>query len=304
MFWVQGLNPLPGLACWWPWGTSSSPVPLSPQAQRHISDLYEDLRDGHNLISLLEVLSGDSLVRVPTHPPPLGPCLPFTWIPLPAFLSWGLSYTPTPRPAWPKPLPCLPAWSVGPSLGVAPSPRAAGSWPCCSLCQSPDTVTSRSALLWFLCCLDCELWPLPFTLCPALAGQPRERDVIRSSRLVSDCACWLRQRMASPSLGAWLTWGWWPVWTDLCLVLGQADGCACSCLLFCLLQCPGLGLARPRAATAVQEDPSPSATALHPRLPGYCSLPPLPSFPQPGPGYWTSKALAGPGPWASKPPLF
>lgn len=36
---------------------------LSPQAQRHISDLYEDLRDGHNLISLLEVLSGDSLPR-------------------------------------------------------------------------------------------------------------------------------------------------------------------------------------------------------------------------------------------------
>ncbi|XP_067568713.1 plectin isoform X3 [Pseudorca crassidens] len=33
------------------------------QAQRHISDLYEDLRDGHNLISLLEVLSGDSLPR-------------------------------------------------------------------------------------------------------------------------------------------------------------------------------------------------------------------------------------------------
>uniref|UniRef100_A0A8C9JGW9 Calponin-homology (CH) domain-containing protein n=1 Tax=Panthera tigris altaica TaxID=74533 RepID=A0A8C9JGW9_PANTA len=31
--------------------------------KRHISDLYEDLRDGHNLISLLEVLSGDSLVR-------------------------------------------------------------------------------------------------------------------------------------------------------------------------------------------------------------------------------------------------
>uniref|UniRef100_A0A452ED56 Calponin-homology (CH) domain-containing protein n=1 Tax=Capra hircus TaxID=9925 RepID=A0A452ED56_CAPHI len=31
--------------------------------KRHISDLYEDLRDGHNLISLLEVLSGDSLPR-------------------------------------------------------------------------------------------------------------------------------------------------------------------------------------------------------------------------------------------------
>lgn len=36
---------------------------LLPQAQRHVNDLYEDLRDGHNLISLLEVLSGDTLVR-------------------------------------------------------------------------------------------------------------------------------------------------------------------------------------------------------------------------------------------------
>ncbi|XP_063087307.1 plectin isoform X28 [Cavia porcellus] len=33
------------------------------KAQRHISDLYEDLRDGHNLISLLEVLSGENLPR-------------------------------------------------------------------------------------------------------------------------------------------------------------------------------------------------------------------------------------------------
>uniref|UniRef100_A0A8C4UVM1 Plectin n=1 Tax=Falco tinnunculus TaxID=100819 RepID=A0A8C4UVM1_FALTI len=32
-------------------------------AQRHVNDLYEDLRDGHNLISLLEVLSGDTLPR-------------------------------------------------------------------------------------------------------------------------------------------------------------------------------------------------------------------------------------------------
>uniref|UniRef100_A0A8C5S9B9 Calponin-homology (CH) domain-containing protein n=1 Tax=Laticauda laticaudata TaxID=8630 RepID=A0A8C5S9B9_LATLA len=29
--------------------------------KRHVNDLYEDLRDGHNLISLLEVLSGDTL---------------------------------------------------------------------------------------------------------------------------------------------------------------------------------------------------------------------------------------------------
>ncbi|XP_061463249.1 plectin isoform X27 [Rhineura floridana] len=33
------------------------------KAHRHVNDLYEDLRDGHNLISLLEVLSGDTLPR-------------------------------------------------------------------------------------------------------------------------------------------------------------------------------------------------------------------------------------------------
>ncbi|XP_062847391.1 plectin-like isoform X12 [Trichomycterus rosablanca] len=33
------------------------------EAQRHVTDLYEDLRDGHNLISLLEVLSGETLAR-------------------------------------------------------------------------------------------------------------------------------------------------------------------------------------------------------------------------------------------------
>ncbi|XP_034017103.1 plectin a isoform X5 [Thalassophryne amazonica] len=33
------------------------------KTQRHITDLYEDLRDGHNLISLLEVLSGETLPR-------------------------------------------------------------------------------------------------------------------------------------------------------------------------------------------------------------------------------------------------
>ena len=38
---------------------------LSAQVRKHINDLYEDLRDGHNLISLLEVLSGDSLVSAP-----------------------------------------------------------------------------------------------------------------------------------------------------------------------------------------------------------------------------------------------
>uniref|UniRef100_A0A3B3QUU8 Calponin-homology (CH) domain-containing protein n=1 Tax=Paramormyrops kingsleyae TaxID=1676925 RepID=A0A3B3QUU8_9TELE len=33
------------------------------QVRKHVNDLYEDLRDGHNLISLLEVLSGESLPR-------------------------------------------------------------------------------------------------------------------------------------------------------------------------------------------------------------------------------------------------
>uniref|UniRef100_A0A8C4T8N7 Calponin-homology (CH) domain-containing protein n=1 Tax=Erpetoichthys calabaricus TaxID=27687 RepID=A0A8C4T8N7_ERPCA len=35
----------------------------SLQLRKHITDLYEDLRDGHNLISLLEVLSGVTLPR-------------------------------------------------------------------------------------------------------------------------------------------------------------------------------------------------------------------------------------------------
>ncbi|XP_075874847.1 dystonin isoform X6 [Nelusetta ayraudi] len=33
------------------------------KVRKHINDLYEDLRDGHNLITLLEVLSGDTLPR-------------------------------------------------------------------------------------------------------------------------------------------------------------------------------------------------------------------------------------------------
>eukprot|EP00079_Xenopus_tropicalis_P031958 XP_017945729.1 PREDICTED: plectin [Xenopus tropicalis] len=45
-------------------GAIVSPSPFfTPQAQRHVNDLYEDLRDGHNLISLLEVLSGETLPR-------------------------------------------------------------------------------------------------------------------------------------------------------------------------------------------------------------------------------------------------
>jgi hypothetical protein len=35
------------------------------QAGRNVRDLFEDLRDGHNLLSLLEVLSGEILVRPP-----------------------------------------------------------------------------------------------------------------------------------------------------------------------------------------------------------------------------------------------
>lgn len=35
---------------------------VSLQANRQIRDLFEDLRDGHNLISLLEVLTGEQLV--------------------------------------------------------------------------------------------------------------------------------------------------------------------------------------------------------------------------------------------------
>lgn len=45
----------------------SSPRSLSyllSQVRKHITDLYEDLRDGHNLISLLEVLSGVTLVWI------------------------------------------------------------------------------------------------------------------------------------------------------------------------------------------------------------------------------------------------
>uniref|UniRef100_A0A4W5PTW8 Dystonin n=1 Tax=Hucho hucho TaxID=62062 RepID=A0A4W5PTW8_9TELE len=35
----------------------------SARVRKHVNDLYEDLRDGHNLISLLEVLTGQSLPR-------------------------------------------------------------------------------------------------------------------------------------------------------------------------------------------------------------------------------------------------
>ncbi|KYN35893.1 Dystonin, partial [Trachymyrmex septentrionalis] len=38
-------------------------VTQQSNASRHVGDLFEDLRDGHNLISLLEVLSGEHLPR-------------------------------------------------------------------------------------------------------------------------------------------------------------------------------------------------------------------------------------------------
>jgi hypothetical protein len=38
------------------------------QAGRNCRDLFEDLRDGHNLLSLLEVLSGEILVCFITCP--------------------------------------------------------------------------------------------------------------------------------------------------------------------------------------------------------------------------------------------
>lgn len=41
--------------------------------RKHINDLYEDLRDGHNLISLLEVLSGVKLVSLRRGAPELLP---------------------------------------------------------------------------------------------------------------------------------------------------------------------------------------------------------------------------------------
>lgn len=47
-----------GCFCW----MANEVSPPSLQVRKHVNDLYEDLRDGHNLISLLEVLSGESLV--------------------------------------------------------------------------------------------------------------------------------------------------------------------------------------------------------------------------------------------------
>lgn len=40
---------------------------FTPKASRRVDDLFEDLRDGHNLLSLLEVLSGEHLVSDPEY---------------------------------------------------------------------------------------------------------------------------------------------------------------------------------------------------------------------------------------------
>ncbi|CAM9306108.1 unnamed protein product [Bubo scandiacus] len=45
------------------YGEAPATAAPQPRPARHVNDLYEDLRDGHNLISLLEVLSGDTLPR-------------------------------------------------------------------------------------------------------------------------------------------------------------------------------------------------------------------------------------------------
>lgn len=76
-----------------------------PQVRKHINDLYEDLRDGHNLISLLEVLSGVKLVSAqileiplnPLHalPAPLHPQLSFLtpWFQLSVVVSFIIGST-------------------------------------------------------------------------------------------------------------------------------------------------------------------------------------------------------------------
>ncbi|XP_019638461.1 PREDICTED: plectin-like [Branchiostoma belcheri] len=43
------------------------PCLFNKWVRRHVEDLYMDLRDGHNLISLLEVLSGETLPREKGH---------------------------------------------------------------------------------------------------------------------------------------------------------------------------------------------------------------------------------------------
>lgn len=115
-------------------------TPLSPQAQRHVNDLYEDLRDGHNLISLLEVLSGDTLVGATLPCPALFPTPRHAPVPLRRPSSSSSSSS----PSLPASVPSLPAWpSVCPSDPRAPAPPAPASnlsllWcPLCFLAPAP-----------------------------------------------------------------------------------------------------------------------------------------------------------------------
>ncbi|KAF2359004.1 Calponin domain [Trinorchestia longiramus] len=48
-------------------GSGTPLQPLSPVAGRQVHDLFNDMRDGHALISLLEVLSGEPLPRDKGH---------------------------------------------------------------------------------------------------------------------------------------------------------------------------------------------------------------------------------------------
>lgn len=156
-------------------------TPLSPQAQRHVNDLYEDLRDGHNLISLLEVLSGDTLVGATLPCPALFPTPRHAPVPLRRPSSSSSSSS----PSLPASVPSLPAWpSVCPSDPRAPAPPAPASnlsllW--CPLCfLAPAPAHRRLCLLLLL--------PLSAPLRSARPGQPRERDVLRTLRLVSGSA--------------------------------------------------------------------------------------------------------------------
>lgn len=51
---------------------------------------------------------------------------------------------------------------------------------------------------------------------------------------MSGCAHWPQRHVGSPRPGAQLTWGRWPVWPDLCLVLGQQMAmCRAACCPAC-----------------------------------------------------------------------
>lgn len=211
----RGARALQGSAA--PPGTPITPSP-SLQAQRHVNDLYEDLRDGHNLISLLEVLSGDTLVGpAPILLPHRCRPTPLHWLRVPGpsgcqpshpLLPASASY---PSPAWP--LPCLPSHpgELPGTVPQRPEPRRRGRPPPSRSSPSPTAASNARTSLCFGelsasprwapvggSALTVPLRPLPpSSLCTALAGQPRERDVIRNLRLVSGSA------VCSPHGPAW-----------------------------------------------------------------------------------------------------